>query len=68
MHYILIFKVSQMINEIQFYVIKRHGDVVTMDVIEDISYLDAVINETLRLYPPAPVIERTCTEDFMLVF
>ena len=31
-----------------------------------LQYMDKVIKETLRKYPPAPVIPRTCTKDYTL--
>ena len=39
---------------------------VTFDHIKDLTYLDLVIKETLRLYPPAPFIARNLEEDCIL--
>ena len=36
------------------------------DTITTLPYLDAVIRETLRLYPPAMFLERVCTQDTVL--
>ncbi|KAK8401401.1 hypothetical protein O3P69_002877 [Scylla paramamosain] len=38
----------------------------TYDQITELPYLDAVVSETLRLYPAAPVIERVCTAAYRL--
>ncbi|XP_031638168.1 cytochrome P450 4c21-like [Contarinia nasturtii] len=38
-------------------------DDLTMDQINQMTYLEQVIRETLRLYPVAPVLLRHCTED-----
>ena len=33
-------------------------------MVQDVPYLDMVINETLRMYPPAVRIERAAQEDY----
>ena len=36
------------------------------DTLNNLPYLDAVINETLRMYPPVAGHERQCSEDYVL--
>lgn len=36
------------------------------DVLFELKYLDAVMNETLRMYPPVPTVERVATDDYIL--
>ncbi|XP_021957638.1 cytochrome P450 9e2 [Folsomia candida] len=38
----------------------------TYDSIHKMAYLDMVINETLRFYPPAAITDRGCNQDFLL--
>ena len=38
----------------------------TYETLSSLKYLDAVINESLRLYPPAIRLERACTQDINL--
>ncbi|EZA57486.1 hypothetical protein DMN91_012503 [Ooceraea biroi] len=38
----------------------------TYDAINNMEYLDAVVNETLRMYPVLPVMDRLCLNDFEL--
>ncbi|XP_020289256.1 cytochrome P450 4C1-like [Pseudomyrmex gracilis] len=45
---------------------KENGDKVTMSSLQNLSYLDRCIKETLRLYPSAPIIMRLTTEDVKL--
>jgi cytochrome P450 len=41
----------------------ENGKLSYQDIME-CKYLDAVLSETLRLFPPAHVIERKCTKDY----
>ena len=41
----------------------RENDDVTMDDLRQLVYLEQVMKETLRKYPPAPLLVRTLTED-----
>ncbi|GAB1863423.1 Cytochrome P450 6k1 [Camponotus japonicus] len=50
-------------NEIQTHVL---GKKLTIDLINEMSFLDCVVNESLRLHPPLPVIDRTATRDYKL--
>ena len=34
------------------------------EIVSSIEYLDCIIKETLRLNPPAPFVNRECTEDY----
>ena len=45
---------------------KNIGDSYTADELRDMHYLQASISETMRLYPPAPTISRTCLNDDVL--
>ncbi|XP_077262994.1 putative cytochrome P450 6a20 isoform X2 [Temnothorax americanus] len=54
-------KVRQEIDEI----LTRHGDL-TYDAVKEMIYLQKVINETLRKYPPIPMLNRICTKDIDL--
>ncbi|KAF3430496.1 hypothetical protein E2986_13931 [Frieseomelitta varia] len=46
--------------------LKNNNGELTYDAVHEMKYLDAVINETLRLYPIATLIERMCVKDFEL--
>lgn len=37
-----------------------------MKMLDELFYLECVIKESLRLYPPIPVIGRTLGEDAMI--
>jgi len=40
------------------------GNELTIDVINKMNYMERVLKESLRVYPPVPYISRTITEDF----
>ncbi|XP_043284585.1 cytochrome P450 9e2-like [Venturia canescens] len=52
-------------NEIDSVLAETHGNV-TYEVIKQMQYLDAVVSETLRLYPINLFLERVCTKSFEL--
>ncbi|KAF0304137.1 Cytochrome P450 3A31 [Amphibalanus amphitrite] len=54
-------RVQQEIDE----ALERHGGL-TYEAIQDMPYLDRVISETLRLYPPATRMERVCAKEYTL--
>ncbi|XP_037094480.1 cytochrome P450 3A9-like [Pollicipes pollicipes] len=47
-------------------VLAKHGGQMTYDAVLDMTYLDRVLSETLRLYAPATRLERECTKDYTL--
>ncbi|XP_037782395.1 probable cytochrome P450 6a14 [Penaeus monodon] len=47
-------------------VLRRHKGEITYEALQEMTYLDMVFAETLRLYPPAPRVDRTVTKDFTL--
>lgn len=51
-------------NEIQTHVL---GKKLTIDLINKMSFLDCVVNESLRLHPPLPVIDRIATRDYKVM-
>ena len=44
---------------------KKHGGF-TYDAMMEMTYLDKVINETLRMYPPVTTLLRECGEDYKI--
>ena len=44
----------------------QNNGVLDYDTLMSLPYLDAVINETLRMYPPVTRIDRHCSEDITL--
>lgn len=53
-------KLRQNINE----VLKKHNGELTYDSLKEMHYLDQVFDETLRVYPIVPFIQRVATHDY----
>ncbi|XP_049766409.1 cytochrome P450 6a2-like [Schistocerca cancellata] len=47
-------------------VVRKHGGAITYDAIQDMTYLDQVVAETLRMYPPLPFLDRVCEVPYKL--
>nr|QTM97428.1 Cytochrome P450 [Sitophilus oryzae] len=45
-------------------VLKKYDDKLCYDAVMEMEYLDKVVNETLRIFPPAAVIRRKCTKTY----
>ncbi|XP_024080832.1 probable cytochrome P450 6a14 isoform X2 [Cimex lectularius] len=43
--------------------VREHGSL-SFDSVKDMSYLDMCLKETLRKYPPAQMLLRTCTKEY----
>ncbi|KAG5671809.1 hypothetical protein PVAND_001984 [Polypedilum vanderplanki] len=54
-------EISEMNNEI-------NGEKISYEQIQKMKYLDAVISETLRKWPAAPVTDRICVKDYELKY
>ena len=50
--------------EIDKYFDKKNNDEITYESVNELKYLDMVVNETLRKYPPAAFTNRLCTKDY----
>ncbi|XP_045469353.1 probable cytochrome P450 6a14 isoform X2 [Harmonia axyridis] len=53
-------KLRQEINE----VLAKYDNKITYDAIMDMPYLEMVIQESLRKYPPIPTFRRVCTKSY----
>ncbi|PNF38478.1 Cytochrome P450 9e2 [Cryptotermes secundus] len=47
-------------------VLAEHGGQVTYEAVQSIKYLDNILSETLRIYPPAPLISRKCVKEYQV--
>ncbi|XP_015121128.1 cytochrome P450 6k1 [Diachasma alloeum] len=45
---------------------KLEGGELTYEKVQQMKYLTQVINETLRLYPPAPILDRVAEQDYRI--
>ncbi|XP_063239512.1 probable cytochrome P450 6a14 [Bacillus rossius redtenbacheri] len=47
-------------------VLGRHGGSITYDALQEMKYMDQVVDETLRRYPPGGTLLRRCTRPYTL--
>ncbi|XP_065349717.1 probable cytochrome P450 6a14 isoform X1 [Cloeon dipterum] len=45
-------------------VLKRHGGELTYQAIQEMTYLDNILQEALRMYPPFANLTRVCTKNY----
>ncbi|XP_077285887.1 putative cytochrome P450 6a14 [Arctopsyche grandis] len=56
------FKMRQEIDE----VLMKHAGKLTYETLTDMTYMGQVIDETLRLNPPIPLLFRACTKEYVI--
>ncbi|KAF5298399.1 hypothetical protein FQR65_LT01177 [Abscondita terminalis] len=49
-----------------FDVLKKHDFKLTYEALNEMTYLDKCVTETLRKYPPVPVLDRVCTKRYRI--
>lgn len=59
-------KVQDKLREEVDSVIKKNGGELTFDGIQEMAYLEMVLSEVLRVYPPGAVLSKVCTKPFKL--
>nr|CAD7462715.1 unnamed protein product [Timema tahoe] len=47
-------------------VLIRHGGKITYEALQDLKYMDSVVDETLRKYPPVGYLTRFCTKAYRI--
>jgi len=55
-------KLRQEINE----VLEKHNGKITYEALLDMTYMEKCVNETLRKYPPVPILSRECTKTYQI--
>ncbi|KAF5285082.1 hypothetical protein FQA39_LY16771 [Lamprigera yunnana] len=57
---------QQKVREEIIITLKNHNGELTYDAIQQLTYLDMCMKETLRKYPPLPAHLRECTKDYKI--
>lgn len=56
---------QQVFEEIKSVLPNQNSDV-TFEQIKDLQFLDLVVKETMRIFPPVPFVTRRVTEDIKI--
>ncbi|XP_049825477.1 cytochrome P450 6a8-like [Aethina tumida] len=56
--------IQQKIRDEIHEVLEKHDNKLTYEAVKDMTYLEQVIHESLRKYPPAPFIPRVCNKTY----
>ncbi|EFA05693.2 cytochrome P450 6BK13 [Tribolium castaneum] len=59
-------EVQEKVREEVLAVLGKHGGKITYEAIQDMKYMNQVLNETLRKYPPVPFITRQCIKEYKI--
>ncbi|PNF20800.1 hypothetical protein B7P43_G13835 [Cryptotermes secundus] len=59
-------KVQERLREEVDSVMGQHNGQVDLDIIHEMEYLEMVVQESLRMHPPVPLMNRLCTKPFEL--
>lgn len=59
-------EIQERLREEMSQVLANHNNEVTYDAIQEMTYLDMVVSETLRKYPIVPFLDRVATSDYIL--
>ncbi|KAF5303960.1 hypothetical protein FQA39_LY01745 [Lamprigera yunnana] len=55
-------KMRDEINEVS----SLHNGILTFESLNELIYMEKVLEEVLRKYPPVPLLDRVCTKDFQI--
>ncbi|GJQ77833.1 Cyp6a9 [Trypoxylus dichotomus] len=56
--------IQQKVRDEIFTVLKRHGGELTYEALMEMPYVDQILDESLRKYPPIPFLNRKCNKDY----
>ncbi|XP_046671743.1 probable cytochrome P450 6a13 [Homalodisca vitripennis] len=59
-------KIQERLHQEVLIVLSKHDNIISYQALQDMTYLDQVINETMRRYPPFPFLTRVCTKKYKL--
>ncbi|CRK87139.1 CLUMA_CG000948, isoform A [Clunio marinus] len=46
--------------------LNKHNQIISYESINEMSFIDLCVKETLRKYPALPILNRECTKDYMI--